>query len=174
MYVSGSLANQLNDIYNWCYQAYFLCFWHNRSCISHSHIVHKTQWCRKQNYNSGHLIGHGKKLHFMRFSGKNWAILQDFHRKKVKTCQKIDQFHKIFAEKSQISRFFQEQIHSKISRFHSLSGANFAKKQSVKNSRFHWNFVWIWPVLFNIFFKRHNHLLSQQEFTHEKSECSSS
>lgn len=81
-----------------------------------------------------------KKVTFHEIFREKLGDIAGFSQEKVKTCQKIDQFHKILAEKSQILRFFQEQIHSKISQFHRRSGANFAKKQSVKNSRFHWNF----------------------------------
>ena len=55
-----------------------------------------------------------------------------------------------------------------------ISRGNFAKKQSVKNSRFRCflggqislksiNFALMWPALFNVFFNRDNHLLFQQQ-----------
>ena len=86
-------------------------------------------------------------------------------------------------KKSKISRDFQGQIRGKIGRFRrKFWGGNFAKKQSVKNSRFRWiffrqislksiNFASIWPALFNVCFNRDNHLLFQQQFAREMSEC---
>ena len=56
-------------------------------------------------------------------------------------CGKIGQFRGILEEKSQISKDFQGQILRKIGQFHGkFRGANYAKKQSVKNSRFRWGF----------------------------------
>ena len=73
-----------------------------------------------------------------------------FRRKKSKISRdfqgqirgKIGRFRGILAEKSQISKDFQGQILRKIGRFHGkFRGGNFAKKQSVKNSRFRWIFL---------------------------------
>ena len=114
---------------------------------------------------SGLSIGQGfwyfaeKKQNFAGFSRansrKNWPISRDFRWKKVKirgkigrSCgrrvkirRKIGQFCGILAEKSQISKDFQGQILRKIGRFHGkFRGGNYAKKQSIKNSRFRWIF----------------------------------
>ena len=103
-------------------------------------------------------------------------------------------------KKSKISRDFQEQIHGKIGQFRGIfagkkskfaeqsadfagekSGGKFAKKQSVNNSRFRWiflaNFAKIDQFCVDMtsvgerFFNRDNHLLFQQQFTWEMSEC---
>ena len=72
-----------------------------------------------------------------------------FRRKKSKISRdfqeqirgKIGRFRGILAEKSHISKDSQGQILRKIGRFHGkFRGGNFAKKQSVKNSRFRWVF----------------------------------
>ena len=82
-------------------------------------------------------ISRKKKKNFAGFSGanlrKNWPISRDFHGKKVKIRGKISRFHEIFAGESQNS-----QKNRPISR--EILGGNFAKKQSVKNSRFRWIF----------------------------------
>ena len=74
-------------------------------------------------------------------SRNNRPISGDFRGRKVKIRRKIGPFRGILAEKSQISKDFQGQILRKIGRFHGkFRGGNFAKKQSVKNSRFRWIF----------------------------------
>ena len=98
------------------------------------------------------------------FKGKFAEKLADFAgylREKVKIRRKIGWFSGILAEKSQILKDFQGQVLRKIGRFHGkFRGENFAKKQSVKNSRFRWIFFWqislksinfasIWAALFN-------------------------
>ena len=86
-----------------------------------------------------------KKQNFAGFSGanslKNRPISRDFRGRKLKIRRKIGPFHGILAGKSQFSKDFQGQILRKIGRFHrKFRGGNFAKKQSVKNSRFRWIF----------------------------------
>ena len=75
----------------------------------------------------------------------------DISRKKIKVSRdfqgqirgKIGRFRGSLAEKIQISKDFQGQILRKIDRFHGkFRGGNFAKKQSVKNSRFRWILFW--------------------------------
>ena len=96
-------------------------------------------------------------------SWRNRPISRDFRGKKVKISGTIGRFRGILAEKSQFSKDFQEHILRKIGRFHrKFRGGNFAKKQSVKISRFRWIFFWqislksinfasIWPALVNVF-----------------------
>ena len=107
-------------------------------------------------YFSGLLIFRGKKSKISRdFQGQIRGKIGRFRGKKVKIRGKIGRFrgskvkiHRIIvrfcgilAVKSQISKDFQGQILRKIGRFHGkISGENFAKKQSVKNSRFRWIF----------------------------------
>ena len=74
-----------------------------------------------------------KKQNFAGFSGansqKNWPNSWDFRGRKVKIRRKIRWFRRILAEKSQISKDFQEQILTKIGRFDGkFRGGNFAKK----------------------------------------------
>ena len=77
----------------------------------------------------------GKKSKFAEKS----ADFAGYLREKVKIRRKICQFRGILAEKSQILKDFQGQVLRKIGRFHGkFRGGNFAKKQSVKNSRFRW------------------------------------
>ena len=109
-----------------------ICFWMNWSCVCFSsqgfwYFVEK------------------KKQNFVGFSGansrKNWPISRDFRGRKVKIRRKIGRFCGNLAEKRQISKDFQGQICGKIGRFHrKFQGVNFAKKQSIKNSRFRWIF----------------------------------
>ena len=101
-------------------------------------------------------------------SRKNRPISRDFRGKKVKICGKIGRFRRIFAGKSQNSRKnppisreksqnsqenrpISRHFSGKKSNFEGFSGANskknrpisrgnFAKKQSVKDSRFRWVF----------------------------------
>ena len=73
-------------------------------------------------------------------SRKNRPISWDFRRRKVKIRRKIGRFPGILAEKSQFSKDFE--ILRKSADFTGNFGANFAKKQSVKNSRFRWTFFW--------------------------------
>ena len=77
------------------------------------------------------------------------SALLVFRRKKSKISRdfqeqirgKIGRFRGILAEKSHISKDSQGQILRKIGRFHGkFRGGNFAKKQSVKISRFRWIF----------------------------------
>ena len=111
---------------------------------------------------SGLSIGQGfwyfaeKKAKFRGiFKGKFEEKSADFAGKKVKICgkigrsrgrrvkirRKIGQFCGILAEKSQILKDLQGQILRKIGQFHGkFRGGNFAKKQSIKNSRFRWIF----------------------------------
>ena len=104
-------------------------------------------------------ISRKKKHNFAGFSGansrKNRPISRYFRGKKVKIRgtiswlqgrevkirRKIGPFSGILAEKSQFSQDFQGQTLRKIGRFHrKFRGGNFAKKQSVKNSRFRCDF----------------------------------
>ena len=85
-------------------------------------------------------ISRKKKQNFAGFSGansrKNRPISGDFRGRKVKIRRKISPFRGILAEKSQFSKDSEE--NRPISG--EISGGNFAKKQSVKNSRFRWIF----------------------------------
>ena len=111
------------------------------------------------NVHSGLLIFRGKKNKISRdFQGQIRGKIGRFRGKKVKirgtigrfraifegeksNSRKIGPFRGILAEKSQFSKDFQGQILRKIGRFHGkFRGGNFAKKQSVKNSRFRWIF----------------------------------
>ena len=72
---------------------------------------------------------------------KNRPISRDFRWRKVKIRRKIGRFRGILAEKKSIFEGFSganSQKNRPISR--EISGGNFAKKQSVKNSRFRWVF----------------------------------
>ena len=94
------------------------------------------------NINSASDVLRKKKQNFAAFSGENSRenrpISRGFSREKSQNSQK--------------NRLISPEI----------SGGNFAKKQSVKNSRFRWvlfwqispksiNFASIWPALFNVF-----------------------
>ena len=109
-------------------------------------------------------------------SWRNGPISRNFRGKKVKLGGTISRFRGILAEKRQFSKDFQGQILRKIGRFHGkFWGGNFAKKQSVKNSRFRWiffrKFRYDDMTLVNVSFNRNNHLLFQQQFAREMSEC---
>ena len=68
------------------------------------------------------------------FRGKKSKISRDFQGQ---IRGKIGRFRGILAEKSQFWKVFQGQILRKIGRFRGkFRGGHFAKKQSVKNSRF--------------------------------------
>ena len=91
---------------------------------------------------------HGKKVKIRgkigRSRGRRVKIRRKIGRsrgRRVKIRRKIGRFRGILAEKSQISKDFQGQILRRIGRFYrKFGGGNFAKKQSVKNSRFRWIF----------------------------------
>ena len=107
-------------------------------------------------------ISRKKKQNFAGFSGansrKNQPISRDFRGKKVEIRRKISRFPGFSREKSQNSRKnrpISRDFSAKKSNFEGFSGAkswknrpisreisgkNFAKKQSVKNSRFRWIF----------------------------------
>ena len=135
----------------------------------------------------GGLINISKKQIFHGvFRGKfveKSADFAGFSREKVKIRRKIGPFRGILAGKSQFSKDFQGQILRKIGRFHRKFWAgNFAKKQSVKNSRFHWGFLANFAKIDQFcvdmtsvgewfFFNRDNHLLFRQQFAREMSEC---
>ena len=79
----------------------------------------------------------GKKSKFAAQS----ADFGRFSRERSQNSRKIGPFRGILVEKSQFSKDFQGQILRKIGRFHGkFRGGNFAKKQSVKISRFRWIF----------------------------------
>ena len=138
-------------------------------------------------YKQGFWYFAGKKAKFSGiFRGKFAEKSADFRGnrfrgRKVKICRKIGRFRGILAEKSQFSKDFQGQILRKIGRFHGkFRGGNFAKKQSVKNSRFRWIFLANFAKIdqFSVdmtsverFFNRDNHLLFQQQFAREMREC---
>ena len=148
---------------------------------------------------SGLLIFRGKKAKFRRiFRGKfaekladfggisrersqnsrnNRPISGDFRGRKVKS-RKIGPFRGILAEKSQFSKDFQGQILRKIGRFHGKFRQETISKKQPISLGFFWqillksiNFASIWPALVNVFFNRDNHLLFQQQFAREMSEC---
>ena len=93
------------------------------------------------------------RIDFLCILGKGFILIYSglliFREKKSKISRdfqgqirgKIGRFRGILAEKSHISKDSQGQILRKIGRFHGkFRGGNFAKKQSVKNSRFRWIF----------------------------------
>ena len=105
-----------------------------KNCSSEPPIVSTIYWKCVNGRASD--ISRKKKQNFTGFPGansrKNRPISWDFHGKKAKICGKIGQFRGrkvkirrkisrfrgILAEKSQISKDFQGQIHRKIGRFH--------------------------------------------------------
>ena len=114
-------------------------------------------------------------------SQKNWPISRDFSGKNSKFVEKSADFAR-FSRESQITKDFPGQILRKIGRFHGkfrgkLRQETISKKQPI-SLFFFWqislksiNFVSIWPALFNVFVNRDNHLLFQQQFAQEMSEC---
>ena len=116
-------------------------------------------------------------------SQRNRLILRDFHGRKVKIRRKTGRFRGILAEKSQILKDFQGQIVRKIGRCHrkfrggKLHQETISKRQLISLDFFgeillkSINFVSIWPALFNVCFNRDSHLLFQQQFAREMSEC---
>ena len=122
-------------------------------------------------------------------SRKNRPILRDFRRRKIKIRGKIDrfrgrkvkirrqigQFHGLYRKKSKFRRktrpISREILRGK------LRQETISKKQPISLDFFlqislkSINFASIWPVLFNVFFNRDNHLLFQRQFAWEMSEC---
>ena len=79
---------------------------------------------------------------FSREKSQNSLTNRPISREKSQNSQKIGRFRGISVEKSQISKDFRGKFLKKsgpISR--EILGGNFAKKQSVKNSRFRWIFL---------------------------------
>ena len=130
-----------------------------------------------------------KKQNFGEFSGansrKNRPIFsRDFRGKKVKTRRKIDRFVVFLQEKSQNSqknvkfrRIFRGKFLEKLADFTGNFGGKQKQEQPISLDFFgeislkSINFVSIWPALVNVFFNRDNHLLFQQQFAWEMSEC---
>ena len=124
-------------------------------------------------------ISRKKKQNLAGFSGpnsrKNRPISQDFRGKKVKIRGTISRFRGIFAgEKSK----FAEKVADFAGNFGGkLRQETISKKQPI-SLVFFWqislksiNFASIWPALVNVFFNKDNHLLFQQQFTREMSDC---
>ena len=123
---------------------------------------------------------------FLREKSQNsWKIgwlHEIFAGEKSKIRRKVGRFRGILAEKNQISKDFQGQILRKIGGFHGkfqgkLRQETISKKQPISLD-FFWqislksiNFALIWPAMFNVFLTAINHLLFQQQFTQEMSEC---
>ena len=93
---------------------------------------------------------------------KNRPISRDFRGRKVKIRRKIDQFHGILAEKSQISKDFRGKFLEKSADFTGnfwgkLLSETISKKQPISLDFFGQislksiNFALIWPALFNVF-----------------------
>ena len=135
-------------------------------------------------------ISRKKEQNFAGFSGansrKNGPISRDFRRRKVKIRRKIGRFRGILtgekskiaeksgrfrgilAEQSQISRNFQGQIVRKIGRSHGkfrekLRQETIGKKQPISLDFF-------WQISLKSI-NRDNHVLFQQQFAREVSEC---
>ena len=98
-----------------------------------------------------------------------------FRGRKVKIRRQIGQFHGLYRKKSKFRRktrpISREIFGGK------LRQETISKKQPISLG-FFWqislksiNFASIWPVLFNVFFNRDNHLLFQRQFAWEMSEC---
>ena len=91
---------------------------------------------------SGLLIFHGKKSKISRdFQGQIRRKIGHFRGRKVKLRRKIVWFRGILAEKVKFRRIFRGKFLEKSANFTGNFGGNFAKKQSVKNSWFHWIFL---------------------------------
>ena len=92
--------------------------------------------------NSGLLIFRGKKSKILRdFQGQIRGIIGRFRGRKVKNLQKSRPISRDFSGKKSNFKGFSganSQKNRPLSR--EISGGNFAKKQSVKNSRFGWIF----------------------------------
>ena len=110
-------------------------------------------------------ISRKKKQNFAGFSGpnsrKNRPISRDFRGKKVKIRGTIGRFRGIF------SGNFGGKLHQE----------TISKKQPILLG-FFWqislksiNIASILPALVNVFFNKDNHLLFQQQFTREMSDC---
>ena len=138
-----------------------------------------------------------KKQNFAEFSGansrKNRPIFsRDFRGKKVKIRGKISRFVVFLQEKSQnseknrpISRGFKEKFQrifrgkflEKLADFTGNFGGKQKQEQPIsldflgEISLKSINFVSISPALVNVFFNWDNHLLFQQQFAWEMSEC---
>ena len=133
-------------------------------------------------------------------SRKNRPISRDFRGKKVKIRWTIGRFQAIFAgEKSKFAeksahfagflrkkvnfrRNFRGKFLGKSADFTGNFGGKLRQGTISKKQPISLGFLWqislksinlasIWPVLVNLFFNRNNHLLCQQQFAREMSEC---
>ena len=107
----ASVSNHLQPLLLLCMKGFILPKGENKPC----HTFQKA-------LNRASDISRKKKQNFAGFSGansrKNRLISRDCRGRKVKIRRKIVRFRGTLAEKSQISKDFQEQILRKIGRFH--------------------------------------------------------
>ena len=123
-----------------------------------------------------------KSAHFAGFSReesqnsrKNRPISGIFAGKKSKFVENLVDFTGFLRKNVKFRRIFRGKFLEKSADF----TGNFEGKQKQPISLDFWgeislksiNFASIWPALVNVFFNQDNHLLFQQQFTREMSEC---
>ena len=119
---------------------------------------------------------------FSRAKSQNSLTNRPISREKSQNSQKIGRFRGISVEKSQISKDFRDKFLKKSADFTGNFGGKLRQETISKKQPISLDFFWqislksiniasIWPALFNVFFNRDNHLLFQQQFAQEISEC---
>ena len=110
-------------------------------------------------------------------SRKNRPISGIFAGKKSKFVEKSADFAGFSRKNVKFRRIFRGKFLEKSADFTGNFGGKQKQKQPISLD-FWWeislksiNFASIWPALVNVFFNRDNHLLFQQKFAREMSEC---
>ena len=105
------------------------------------------------------------------------ADFRYFCRKKVKIRKKSADFAGFSRKNVKFRRIFRGKFLEKSADFTGNFGGKQKQKQPISLD-FWWeislksiNFASIWPALVNVFFNQDNHLLFQQQFAREMSEC---